>query len=184
MVRPAQAVHLSCSDTNTLNGLTMRFHLTHLTLEFYRVCPKWFLSLWYVRHKSCTYLASRLALSLNGSNQASTWACHLGELSGVFKTTSKPIVRLAQTMHQSCSDTKTISPRCSTGLVQNDFWACGMFSAKPCTYHASRLALSRNEQKWASTWASSPRSTIGCVQNDFWVYGMFGANHAPILQQY
>jgi hypothetical protein len=35
------------------------------------------------------------------------------------------------------------------------------------TMHLSRLALSQNRPKQASTWASLPRSTIGCVQNDF-----------------
>jgi hypothetical protein len=34
-------------------------------MEFYQVCPKWFLRLWYVWRKPCTYLASRLALSPN-----------------------------------------------------------------------------------------------------------------------
>jgi hypothetical protein len=38
------------------------------------VCPKWLLSLWYIRRKACTYLASSLALSPIGLNQASTWA--------------------------------------------------------------------------------------------------------------
>ena len=38
---------------------------------------------------------------------------------------------------------------------------------KPCTYLASRLALSPNGPKRASTWASSPGGTIGCVQNNF-----------------
>jgi hypothetical protein len=38
------------------------------------VCPKRFISLWYVQRKSCTYLASRLALSPNGQNRAFTWA--------------------------------------------------------------------------------------------------------------
>jgi hypothetical protein len=38
---------------------------------------------------------------------------------------------------------------------------------KMCIYLASRLALSPNRPKRASTWASSPRSTIGCVWNDF-----------------
>jgi len=52
---------------------------------------------------------------------------------------------------------------------------------EPCAYLASRLALSPNELKWASTWATSHRSTIGCVQNDFRSYGTFGANRAPIL---
>jgi hypothetical protein len=50
---------------------------------------------------------------------------------------------------------------------------------KPCTYLASRLALSPNRPKQVSTWASSPRNNIGCVQKDFWA--TFGANRAPIL---
>jgi hypothetical protein len=50
----------------------MRFHMTHVTLKFHRVHPKWFMRLWYVRHKPSTYLASRLPLSSNGLNRAST----------------------------------------------------------------------------------------------------------------
>jgi hypothetical protein len=46
---------------------------------------------------------------------------------------------------------------------------------------ASRLALSPNRMKQASTWASSPRSTIWCIQNDLWAYGTFGTNHGPVL---
>ena len=45
---------------------------------------------------------------------------------------------------------------------------------KPCSYLASRLTLSPNGPKWASSWALSPRSTIGCIQNDIWAYGTFG----------
>jgi hypothetical protein len=41
---------------------------------------------------------------------------------------------------------------------------------KPCTYLASRLALSPNRPKRPSTRASSPRRTIGCVQIDFHVW--------------
>jgi hypothetical protein len=55
---------------------------------------------------------------------------------------------------------------------------------KPCTYLASRLALSPNRPKWASTWVSSPRSTIRCIQNDFLANGMFGAKQAPILHRH
>jgi hypothetical protein len=102
----APILHLSCTGTNTVSKWTkMRFHMTHVTLEFHWMRPKWFLRLWYVRHKPCTYLASRLALSPNGLNRPSTWA-------------------------------------------------------------------------------SSPRSTIGCIQNDFWAWGTFGANRAPILHRH
>jgi hypothetical protein len=40
-VRLAQTVHLSYTDTNTVSKRTeMRFHMTHVTLVFYLVCPK------------------------------------------------------------------------------------------------------------------------------------------------
>jgi hypothetical protein len=52
----------------------MRFHMTHVTLKFHQVRQKWFLKLWYVRHKPCTYLATRLALYSNGLNRVTTWA--------------------------------------------------------------------------------------------------------------
>jgi hypothetical protein len=36
-----QTVHLSCTDNDTISKWTkMRFHMTHVTLEFHRVCPK------------------------------------------------------------------------------------------------------------------------------------------------
>jgi hypothetical protein len=69
-------------------------HLSLVTLEYHRMCPKWFLSQWYVWRKPCTYLASRLPLSPNGVNRASTWAS---------------------------------SPWSTTGCVQNNFWAYGIF---------------------------------------------------------
>jgi hypothetical protein len=36
-------VHLSYTDTNIVSKLTkMRFHMTHVTLEFHQVCPTQF----------------------------------------------------------------------------------------------------------------------------------------------
>jgi hypothetical protein len=55
---------------------------------------------------------------------------------------------------------------------------------KPSNYLVSRLALSSNGPKRASTCASWPRSTIGCAQNDFWAYSTFGAKCAPILHRH
>jgi hypothetical protein len=61
---------------------------------------------------------------------------------------------------------------------------------KPCTYLASRLALSPNGPtltqspnglKQDSTRPTSPGSSTMCVQNNFRAYGMFGANPALIL---
>jgi hypothetical protein len=102
-------------------------------------------------------------------------------------------VRLVQTIHLSCTNTNTFSKRIKMRFqmthVTKDFhplcpkwfmWPCFVWP-KPCTYLASRLPLSPNELKWASTWASQPRSGIRCVQNDFWAYDMFGTNHSPIL---
>jgi hypothetical protein len=51
-----------------------RVHMTHITYEFHQVPSMLFLSLWYVRRKPCTNLTSRVALSPNGPNRASTSA--------------------------------------------------------------------------------------------------------------
>jgi hypothetical protein len=43
MVRLAQIVHLSCTDTNTISKQSkMRFQMTYVTLEFHQVCQKRF----------------------------------------------------------------------------------------------------------------------------------------------
>jgi hypothetical protein len=145
MVRLAQTVHLSCTNTNTISKRTeTRFHKTHITKEFHRVRPKWFLSQCYVWRKPCTYLASRLALSPNGPKQASSWA---------------------------------LSPWSTIGFVQNDFWAYGTFGTNRAPI------LHPNGPKWDSTWPTSCRSSIRCVLNDFCAYGMFGTYRASILRQ-
>jgi hypothetical protein len=70
MVCLAQTLH----HTNTVSKWNeARFQMTHITKEFHQVHPKWFLNLWYVRSKPCTYLASRLAQSPNGRKRAFTW---------------------------------------------------------------------------------------------------------------
>jgi hypothetical protein len=116
MVCLAQAVQLSCTDTNTISKCTKtRFHMIHVTLEFHRVRAKWFMTFCYVWKKPCTYLTSRLSLSPNELNRASTWAS---------------------------------SPSSSIGCVQNDFWACGMFSAShaPILHrHQHYLQMDQNE---------------------------------------
>jgi hypothetical protein len=66
IIRLAQTVLLSCTDTSTISKRTKtRFHMTHVTYEFYRVRPKQNLSLWYVWCKPCMSLVLRLALSPN-----------------------------------------------------------------------------------------------------------------------
>jgi hypothetical protein len=94
-------------------------------------------------------------------------------------------------MHQSCVKISTISKWTKTcfhsshvtleyhRVRPNQFLILRYLWHKPCTYHASKWALSPNRPKQASTWASPPRSTVGCVQNDFWANGKLGANRAP-----
>jgi hypothetical protein len=180
MVRSAQIVHLSCIKICSISKQTeSSIHLSLVTKEYHHVRPKWFQRLYYVRHKPCAYLASRLALyQIN-------WIKHplelrpLGVLSGASKTISKPTVCLAQTVHLSWTDTNTIFKWTQTRLhmthVTLEFhrvrpkWFLRLWyvSHKPCTYLTSRLALSSKRLNWASTWASSPSTTIGYVQNDF-----------------
>jgi hypothetical protein len=74
MVRSVQTMHLSSVEINTISKQTeTRFHVTHFTLEFHRVCPKRLPCPWYIRHKLCTYLASRLTLSPIGPKWVSIW---------------------------------------------------------------------------------------------------------------
>ena len=57
---------------------------------------KWFLRLWYVWRKPCTYLAPILTLCPNGRNEIPEDPCHLGAPSGASKTISETMVCLAK----------------------------------------------------------------------------------------
>ena len=75
MVYLAQTMHQSCTETNTISKRTKsRFQITHVIKKVYLVCSNWFMSIWYVPCKPCTYLASRLALYPNRPNWAFTLA--------------------------------------------------------------------------------------------------------------
>ena len=66
----ASKIYLSCTKTNTISKeIEVRFYMIHVIQEFHRVPPNRFLSICYVPCNSCTYHASRLALS---PNRAST----------------------------------------------------------------------------------------------------------------
>jgi hypothetical protein len=74
MVHSVQTVHLSCVNIKTVSKrIEMSFRLIHVTYEYNQMSPKWFLSLYYVRRKPCTYVVSRLTLSPNRLKWASTW---------------------------------------------------------------------------------------------------------------
>jgi hypothetical protein len=123
------------------------------------VRPELFPSLWYVRHKQCTYLALTLTLSPNELNEIPHEPHDLGVSSGACKTIFEPIVCSAQTVHLSCVKIKHYLQ-----MDRNDFpleprhlgvpsGASKMISEpmvlwrKPCTYLALTVTLSPNGAK-------------------------------------
>ena len=122
--------------------------------------PKRFLSLWYVWRKLCTYLAPILTPCPNGSKRDSTSPTHLGVASGASTIISKPMVRLAQTVHLSES---AISPNDRNKLpleprhigvpsgVSKTISEPMIHLAQTCTYVAQTLTPSPNGQKRDST---------------------------------
>jgi hypothetical protein len=171
----------------------MRFHTAHVTKEFPRVRANdfWAHGIFFANrapmlHQDLHYLQTEwIELPLEPR--------HLGVPLVASKTISESMVCLVQTVHLSCTDTNTISKWTKTRFriphVTNEFhWLCPKWflilwyiQHKPCTYLASRLALSPNELNRASTWGSSRRTIIWCVQNYLWAYGTFGGNCASIL---
>ena len=170
-----QNLHLSCVLVSTIsNGLkqastwassprsTIGCVQNKHPLEPHHVgvpslCPKWFLSLWYVWRKPCTYLVSRLALCPNGPKRDILLEPgHLGVPTGASKMISEPMVRLAQTMHLSCLKISTISKWIETGfhlsIINQEYqrvrlkWFLSRWYIwpKPCTYLALTLTLSPN----------------------------------------
>jgi hypothetical protein len=108
---------------------------------------------------------------------------HLGVSSGACKTISEPMVCSVQTVHLSSVKISTISKRTEMSfclsLITLEyhrvhlklFLSLWYVPRKPCTYLASRLGLSPNGPKWASTWTSSSTNSIGCIRNDFLACG-------------
>jgi hypothetical protein len=172
MVCLAQTMHISCTDIDTISkrskwDTTRPMSLSGVSkMNFGPVVRL---------AQSSTYLVSRLALSPNGQNQASTWATYLGVPSGASKLIYEHMVHLMQIEHLSCTDANTISKLIETRFHMTHFtevfhrvrlkWFPSLWyvRCKLCTYLVSRLALSPNRPNQASTWASWPRSTIGCV---------------------
>jgi hypothetical protein len=143
MEHSAQNVHLCCVEIKTVSKLTeMSFHLTHITKEYHQVCPKWFLSLWYVQRKLCMYIASRLTQSINGRKHASSWptsprstiGCTQNDFWASFTFSTKQCTYLASRLALSPNRSKRASTwptsrRSIIRWVQNDFSAYGMFGA-------------------------------------------------------
>jgi hypothetical protein len=170
---------LSCVIISTVSKWTeTRFHLSLVTKKYHWVRTKWFLSLWYIGCKPCTYLESRLVLSPNGSKWASTWAssprstirCVQNDYwaYGTFGANRAP-----QTdRNELPPEPRHLGvPSGASKIISNPM----VRLSKPCTYLARTLTPSSNGPKPDLTWPMSPTGSIGCVQNDFQVYGMFSA---------
>jgi hypothetical protein len=179
MVCSARTVHQSTVKTSTISKRTeTSFHLSLVTLDYHPVRPKRFLGLWYTWCKPCTYLALKLTLSPN-RNKLPFEPRHPGVPSGASKTISNPTVRLAQSMHLSCTKTNTISKRIKTRFYMTHvtqefhrvrlkrFLKLWYVWCKLWTYLAPILTISPNGPKQYSSRPTSPRSSNGCVENDF-----------------
>ena len=142
--------------------------------------------MWYVPCKSCTYLASRLALSPNRSNWASTWASS----PKYQQVLPKWFLRLWCISHKPCTylAPKLTLFRKNQSEIPYDTHHQGVLSGASkliskhmvCSMkivHLSCIKLNR-----ASTSASSPRSTNRCFQNGFLDFGALGANRVSCTE--
>jgi hypothetical protein len=103
-------MHLSCIKVSTISKRTEQNSTRPSSRRSTMRCVQnYFMSLWYVQYKPCTYLASRLALSPNGPKRAPPDPRHLGVPSGTSKMIYQPMVHLTQTEHLSCTDANTVS---------------------------------------------------------------------------
>ena len=136
MVHSMQFVHLSCIKISTISKQRkLSFHLSPFTQEYHRVHPKWFLSLWCIRRKLCTYLAPKLTLSPNRPKRDSIWhmssrssiGVRLNGFLSIWYVPCKPCTYLASRLALSPNrsnrpSTWASSPRSTIGNFHNDFW--------------------------------------------------------------
>jgi hypothetical protein len=194
VVHSAQTMHLSCVEINAISKRTeASFHLSHITNECHRVCPKWFPYLWDVLHKPCNYLASRLTLSPNGPKQASTWhtlprstiGCGQSDFHASGTFIAKPCTYLAPDSNylQTNWNELSLDPH-HLGVPSG---ASKMIS-KPTVYLAQTMHQSCFEiitiSKWSKTRFHSTNVTKRyhrvCLKR-FLCRGTFGTKRTPIL---
>ena len=99
--------------------------------------------------------------------------------SGVSKMIYEPMVRSTQIEHLSCAEINTISKQTQMSFPLTHiaeeidrvrpilFQSLLHVWRKPCTYLVTRLTLSPNWPKRASTWPTSTRTTVGCPPKTF-----------------
>jgi hypothetical protein len=183
MVCLAQIVHQSWVKISIIfEQIKMSFHLSLITKEFHRLCPKWLLNLWYVWRKSWTYLESRFTLSPNRPKWASTWASSprstIGCIQndfwpyGSYDANHAPILHRCK-LYLQTDQNKIPYDQCQLGVLSG---ACKMISERRVrsvqTVHLSCIKIGTISKRTKTSFhlSSSPRSTIGCVQNDFRAY--------------
>jgi hypothetical protein len=161
MVCSVQTVLQPCTDTNTISKWTKtRFHTTHISYEFHRVRPKLFMTYGTFNANRAPIFCSTVS---KRPKQISTRPSSPRSTAGASKTIYEPMGRLTQTEHLSCTDANTISKQIETRFHMTHitkefhrvppilFLSLRYVRRKPCTNHASRVALSPNGPYRAST---------------------------------
>ena len=137
-----QIVQLSYIKINTISEQTKSsLHLSLFNYEYHQVRWKWFLSLWCIRRKPCTYLLPKLTLSLNEPKQDSIWHI-IKELYqvrpnwflGISYVPCKPCIYLASRLALSPNKpnrafTRAPWPSSTIGCIQNGFLSYGVLGA-------------------------------------------------------
>ena len=152
-------MHLPCIRISTISKLSKpSFHLSLSTQEYQIVHPKWFLRLWCIRRKLCTYLALKLTMSTNGPKQDSIWhrsswssiAMHPNRFLSIWYVPWKPCtylsLRFALSPNRSNRpSTWASSPRSIIECFRNGFRAYGAL----CQNHAPILHLNCLQTDWS-----------------------------------
>ena len=112
MVRLAQTMHLSCTDTNNVpKQKEARFHITHVTRSSFGCVQNDFRAYGTFDANRAPTLRQDLQYVLKDRNELPLEPGHLLVATSASKMISDPMVRLARTMHLSCTDTNTDSKR-------------------------------------------------------------------------
>jgi hypothetical protein len=159
MVHSAQTVHLSCVTISTISEQTkMSFHLNLVTKEYHQVCPKWFLSLWYVWCKPCTYLAPTQTLSPNGPKRDLTWPTWPRSCIGCVQNGFQADGTFVQTLHLSCTNINTISKWTETRFHMTHHGVPSGVSkmiSVPMVHSAQTMRLSYTNTNIVSKWTKT-----------------------------
>jgi hypothetical protein len=161
MVRSVQTMLQPWTNTNIVSKWTKtRFHMTHVTYEFHRVRPKLFMTYGTFNANCAPIFCSTIS---KRTKQISTRPSSPRSTAGASKTIYEPMVRLTQTEHLSCTNANTVSKQIKTRFHMTHitkefhrvppilFPSLRYVRRKPCTNHASRVALSPNGPYRAST---------------------------------